>query len=65
MSTFSAGDVGLTMDDCPHWLKPRVEAAFARALGSLRPAEIPAEEGGLVAQRVRIHSLTGRADLNG
>ena len=53
------------MDDCPHWLKPRVEAAFARALGSLRPAEIPAEEGGLVAQRVRIHSLTGRADLNG
>ena len=58
-------DVGLTMDDCPQWLRPRVEAAFARALGSLRLDGVAPDQGGLIARRVLLHGLTGRPDLNG
>ena len=54
--------VGLTMDDCAPWLRPRVQAAFSAALRSLRGAE-PAEQGGLTAHRVRIQGLA--SDLNG
>ena len=53
------------MDDCPQWLRPHVDAAFAKAMGSLRLDGVAPGEGGLVAWRVRIHGLSGRPDLNG
>ena len=57
--------VGLTMADCPQWLRPRVDAAFVRALASLRLDGVAPDQGGLVALRVHIHGLAGRPDLNG
>ena len=60
--------VGLTMDDCAPWLRPRVHAAFSAALRSLRGGENGperAEQGGLTAHRVRIQGLASRADQNG
>ena len=58
-------EVGLAMDDCAPWLRPRVDAAFNAALLVLRCHEVSADQGGLVARRVQIRGLAAREDLNG